>query len=277
MPWEERGACRYYYRKTRVDGKVVTEYVGSGLLAEAASLIDKRERNQRELAKLEWQCLVADQRRVDHAIGTYRAQLVQLVGDVLCACGYHQHKGQWRKARKMDKQLPPSGRGPEADEYLDRYRLAIGKPAKSDEVMRLKVYARDHPQVFDHVTYFAESTLMAVIESASPTETTRVQMAGEIAALRHSLGEASATPLEKLLIEDIAICWLRMHLTEQLYSLNFKSPGMTVEHRDFWDRHLTSARRRHLASIESLARVRGLLSRAGVQINIAQQQIVDNG
>jgi hypothetical protein len=37
------------------------------------------------------------------------------------------------------------------------------------------------------------------------------------------------------------------------------------------------AHRRYLRAIESLARVRRLLKRAPVQINIAQQQVVANG
>lgn len=277
MAFEVRGGRRYYYRKTRVDGKVVSEYVGEGYIAALAARLDHITREKQELARHDWQRLVQEQDRVDQAVDQYRGQVRQLVADVLRHLGFHQHKRQWRKARTMVDKLPTSGRGPEADEYLDLYRLAIGKPAKSDAVMKLKLYARDHPQVFDDVSLFAKSTLTAVAESASDTETTRLQMLGEVKALRKRLGVAEATPLEQLLIEDVAICWLRMHVTEQLYTSNCASPGMGIANLEFWDRRLASARRRYLSSIESLARVRGLLSRAGVQINLAQQMVVQNG
>ena len=39
MSWEQRGNRRYYFRKRRQAGRVVSEYVGAGELAVAAATL----------------------------------------------------------------------------------------------------------------------------------------------------------------------------------------------------------------------------------------------
>jgi hypothetical protein len=102
VAWEtrERGG-RYYTRSRRSpeDGRVVREYVGSGPLAEAAAEADRteremaeaeRKREKMELERLE--ALAAPVLEISEA-----AEI--LVRAHLIACGYHRHKGEWRRAR----------------------------------------------------------------------------------------------------------------------------------------------------------------------------------
>lgn len=48
MPWELRGQRWYYYRRRRIDGRVVTTYVGNGVIGELASIADLQRRQERE-------------------------------------------------------------------------------------------------------------------------------------------------------------------------------------------------------------------------------------
>jgi len=66
MGWEERRGRKYFYRKRRNGGRVVSEYLGAGPDA------------------------------VDQACHLIRT----LVDAVLLLNGYHTHKGQWRKKRE---------------------------------------------------------------------------------------------------------------------------------------------------------------------------------
>ncbi len=50
MGWEERNGSYYYYKKTKVDGKVLSEYIGRGEFAEIISQIDAYETSQTALA-----------------------------------------------------------------------------------------------------------------------------------------------------------------------------------------------------------------------------------
>ena len=101
-PWErrERGGL-YYTRSRRVNGQVVREYVGSGLLGQLAARLDAEERRKRE----EEQARRREEReRLDALIASVE-ELCEasdlLVKAVLLASGYHQHKrGEWRKRRE---------------------------------------------------------------------------------------------------------------------------------------------------------------------------------
>jgi hypothetical protein len=102
VAWEtrERGG-RYYTRSRRSpeDGRVLREYVGSGPLAELAAETD---RTKRELAEAERRREEMELERLD-ALAAPVLEISEaaeiLVRAHLIACGYHRHKGEWRRAR----------------------------------------------------------------------------------------------------------------------------------------------------------------------------------
>jgi hypothetical protein len=109
MGWEQRGNRDYYYRATRVGGRVVKEYVHP-LVAEAAALIDQDRREQRAAA-------AAAGKATRDALAALDAELAPLcdLADALArgallAAGYHRHhRGPWRKRR--DRPTEPDGEG----------------------------------------------------------------------------------------------------------------------------------------------------------------------
>src|SRR4051794_7292773 len=101
MSWEERGGRRYYYRKRRVGGKVTSEYVGGGMLAHYAFLLDDDEKQKHYADRCAEEKFKQEQRSIDQAIDDYHQAVKQVVASELQRLGYHQHKRQWRKARKV--------------------------------------------------------------------------------------------------------------------------------------------------------------------------------
>jgi hypothetical protein len=101
MSWEtRRGQGRYYTRSRKVNGRIIREYVGTGLVAELAAQQDAETRAQR----------LAERERVQHEAARWAAaaaplndlsQLLDgLTAAALIAAGYHQHhRGAWRKRR----------------------------------------------------------------------------------------------------------------------------------------------------------------------------------
>jgi hypothetical protein len=95
MAWEKRGNRDYYYKKRRIGGRVVSEYVGSGALAELQALLDQEEKESRkyeQAKRLQAEELEAKIDQVDEYSRT-------LAKAALLLAGYHPHKGQWRKRR----------------------------------------------------------------------------------------------------------------------------------------------------------------------------------
>ncbi len=103
MGWEKRGSGQYYYRKKRVNGRVVSEYVGSGILAEATQMLDQVEKGKADLEKAEQQIDKEQAAAIDQAIDQNLVSIGDLIKSTLIAYGYHKVKGEWRKKRTNQK------------------------------------------------------------------------------------------------------------------------------------------------------------------------------
>ena len=100
MAWEKRGGSRYYYRKRRLNGRVISEYVGNGVVAEAMALLDQAERLERATEIEIW---LNEKKRV-HALAQQARDFEELVSALIGAAylltDHHQHKrGEWRRRR----------------------------------------------------------------------------------------------------------------------------------------------------------------------------------
>ena len=89
--------------------------------------------------------------------------------------------------------------------------------------------------------------------------------------MKKELGWETATPLERLLIERIVLCWHHLHDMETAYQRCLKE-SMSLEKSLYYQKVLDRAQKRHLAAIQSLALVRRLQIPA-VQVNIAEKQM----
>jgi hypothetical protein len=99
MGWEERRGKRYYYRKRRVNGRVVSEYIGHGEKAEQIAAEDARERDVVKQKRTENAARLAEFAAFDQDVKEFRAMVDTLARNTFEANGYHQHKGQWRRKR----------------------------------------------------------------------------------------------------------------------------------------------------------------------------------
>ena len=99
MGWETRRGQRYFYRKRRRNGHVISEYVGRGELVEALASLEMADRMQRAVEREE-HCDRWDQDQADEAALDEVTALVETltVGWLLVA-GYHTHKRTWRRKR----------------------------------------------------------------------------------------------------------------------------------------------------------------------------------
>jgi hypothetical protein len=102
-PWErrERGGL-YYTRSRRVNGQVVREYVGGGLLGQLAARLDAEEHRKRQQELAAWK----EERERIEALTAPVEELCEaaeiLARAALLASGYHRHnRGEWRKRREQ--------------------------------------------------------------------------------------------------------------------------------------------------------------------------------
>jgi hypothetical protein len=99
MGWHTVDGRGYYYRNRWKDGRSIREYIGTGLIGEAAAAADARRRLEQEAQARAWR---EEQARWDAALGPL-LELIRvsdlLLEGVLLASGYHRHDRTWRKRR----------------------------------------------------------------------------------------------------------------------------------------------------------------------------------
>jgi hypothetical protein len=88
-------------------------------------------------------------------------------------------------------------------------------------------------------------------------------------AMQDDLGYPLAPPLERLLIEQVVLCWLHLHLVDLEYTHATRQPA-TLTAADHWERRMSAAQRRYLRACQALARIRKLArTTPALQVNIA--------
>ncbi len=100
MGWETRQRGGAYYTRSRwVDGKVVREYVGGGVIGRLAARQDELERLQREQEAARRKAERESLERSAGFLGELEDAAEVLVRAELLASGCHKHKGEWRRLR----------------------------------------------------------------------------------------------------------------------------------------------------------------------------------
>jgi hypothetical protein len=100
MALVRRGGGIYYYRSFRRDGRVTSQYHGSGQAARALAMLDAERRavedTERRAARAERDRLAA----VDRVVVELDEAVDSIMRAALSAAGYRRHnRGEWRRSR----------------------------------------------------------------------------------------------------------------------------------------------------------------------------------
>jgi hypothetical protein len=88
--------------------------------------------------------------------------------------------------------------------------------------------------------------------------------------LVRDLGYQSSPQLERLLIEQIVVCWLQVYWAQLICDSNDRPQS------EIWEKRLTASQRRYLRAVEMLAKIRRL-NLPAIQVNIGENQINVSG
>jgi hypothetical protein len=171
------------------------------------------------------------------------------------------------EARNVTQELTrDSGRSLEAVRSIIE-RTNTEHPTK-EEIADLRQLLEDDPNLWELTGDLARLVTREVIDAGTPTAFVAESVNRGVSLLRDRLGYGRASAIEQLLIEHIALCWVRLFLLELTYTSTWKRGSLAVTQADFLERRLNQTQRRFLRACETLARIRRLGPRA-LQVNIA--------
>ena len=101
MAWERREHGGLYYTRSRkVNGKVVREYKGAGVLGKIAALEDERERCRREEEAAFWKEEQEQLEALSAPVDKLCEATETIARAVLLAAGFRRHnRSEWRRQR----------------------------------------------------------------------------------------------------------------------------------------------------------------------------------
>jgi len=158
----------------------------------------------------------------------------------------------------------------------DEVTTLLRKAEKGDTTVlpALRTWLDRTPGYCEAMGDLAKVAREALIERASGGKNLLVRetLTRKCAALTRELMGVTPSPIERLLVERIVMCWLQLYYTECIYVQSLES-SLTIRQAEFHQQRISKAQARYLAAIRTLAQVRRLGIPA-VQVNIGQQQVI---
>jgi len=103
-PWESRQRGGLYYTRSRkVNGQVVREYVGTGILGELAARMDVEDRQRREEEEAAWREERERLEELASSVDELCEGIETITRAAFLAAGFRRHnRGEWRRPRDRE-------------------------------------------------------------------------------------------------------------------------------------------------------------------------------
>ena len=161
-----------------------------------------------------------------------------------------------------------------ARRFIELVRRTDTASPAAEDVQALREMMGAVPGLWRTAGDLAQRTTLRLIEQASSSAAVRESMIRGAAELREGLESEGAPVLERVVIEQVVLCWARLNLFEQVLTeeMEHESPQDAVR---FWEERVANAQRQFLRASECLARIRRLArTRSAIAlIHIAERQV----
>jgi hypothetical protein len=136
--------------------------------------------------------------------------------------------------------------------------LMVAADKNPQKLPELHAFLSENLDLAEKISVLAVSVKRGLIEKvSSSSKGTQAVLLEEVMAVTRKLTEKDASPLERLLIDCVAMCWLRVQCAEH-YRTSLMGGGQSLREAELADKLLTKAHNRFIRAIESLAKLRKL-------------------
>ncbi len=158
------------------------------------------------------------------------------------------------------------------EKFIDVVQRAYSEKPTASDLRELRKWLADYPGLWRGVFDMAEVVQANLIKRAVSEEAAQIALENNVSSIRDDFDYERAPILERLLIDNIVITWLRNQWAEyQVVALMGKG-DISRASVEFWERRLSMAQHRYLSACQTLAKIRRLSSKyPSLQVNIAAQ------
>ena len=286
MAWEYRhGKTRqYFYKSRKINGKVVKDYYGRGLIAEIFSALDAERKWQREQARIARE----RQDEIDRQVDEFCRAVDGMATGFLVSQGFYRHKGNrshWRKRRgfqhiknlQIDEEMKMNT-NPNRNDVNEMHGqlsqlVQQGESGEANAIMALRPVVQD-VALYEHAIDLGKEVKSALtFYMANGDRDVQESLIAEMEMRKDAFIQAvaPASPFEQymfdLLAEEMEICRIQTRHADTVDARH--SPQESTQKRQ--DR----AHKRYQNAIKTTAQVHKILKgKPQVQVNLAQNQIV---
>lgn len=148
-----------------------------------------------------------------------------------------------------------------ASELFEIIKATNKERPKEDDIERLKTYLAENPEEAATLGNLANRIKQEIVENAfSNSAFTSYSVLNHMRQMRDGMGYDDADFIERGLIDNVLLTWLRLYTCEFQYQQYTKNASL--DRALFWEKALSAAQKRFLRSVETLARVRKLMQPA---------------
>jgi hypothetical protein len=168
-----------------------------------------------------------------------------------------------------------SSPAPRSPAVLDELKQ-LGAKAKAGDASVLPLLRQlldEHPEVWEYagdLDRIAVRSWIALLAGQDPLSAETIQRKAE--HLRAELEGDKPTPLERLLVRQVVVCWLEMTHAQ----MQMAAPGKTTPGQAGYNlRRTESTQRKYLAAIKTLITVRAVMPRGLLPVNVLKLHAPD--
>ena len=150
----------------------------------------------------------------------------------------------------------------------------LRKAEQGDEetLVVMREWLDNNPPTRDRIGDWARRARDSLVKLTAKNPVIQEALHSKLSALRREIGGPDPSPLEDLLAQRIAACWLHLHYLETIYALNVENNGLSGRWSESMQRSIGRAQKRYLSAIKTLVQVRRLLGPV-IQLNVAERQL----
>ena len=157
-------------------------------------------------------------------------------------------------------------------EFIELWKNVNTDNPKPDEIKEIRKLFGNNPQLYFEKCDMVQSAIENIIDLTKGNLLSKESLRMNVQAIQLNLGYNDALPIERVLIEQVALNWLRMVCTEFSYTYITNSAA-NLKSLVYWERRLSMTQKRYLKAIETLARIRKITG-AGITPRFPAKAII---